>query len=353
MPSDGSDAPIPVIVLTGFLGSGKTTLLRHVLKHPAFSDCAVLINEFGEVGLDHLLVGALDQEPVLLGSGCICCTIRGDLSRAIRDLHARRQRGQIPRFRRVIVETTGLADPAPILLTILSDIMIRHHFRIGIVVATVDAVHAEAGFKAHPQMLRQVSMSDRLVITKTDLVDSDSILRLRRQLSKLNPQVPVIEAVQGALDPDLLLVDDRSAPQRLLAGARRWVAESVSTENSGDASHGAIRSFCLSLDEPVPWSAFGLWFSLLVHRHGMRLLRVKGLLNVLGSDTPVAIHAVQHVIHAPEHLPSWPSEDRQSRIVFIVEGLEPDIVCRSFHTFIHLARRLLPTVLPAAPGGAT
>ena len=342
MPSDGSDAPIPVIVLTGFLGSGKTTLLRHVLRHPDFSDCAVLINEFGEVGLDHLLVGALDQEPVLLGSGCICCTIRGDLSRAIRDLHARRQRGQIPRFRRVIVETTGLADPAPILLTILSDIVIRHHFRIGIVVATVDALHAEAGLKAHRQMSRQVSMSDRLVITKTDLADSGSVLRLRRRLCELNPQAPVAEAVQGALDPDLLLAENGSDEHRPPASSRRWVADSPPAEGSDDALHGAIRSFCLTADEPVPWSAFGLWFSLLVHRHGTRLLRVKGLINVLGSDTPVAIHAVQHVIHAPEHLPGWPPGDRQSRIVFIVEGLEPDIVGRSFHSFMHLARRLLP-----------
>lgn len=350
MPPDGDDAPIPVIVLTGFLGSGKTTLLRHILHHPAFSDSAVLINEFGEVGLDHLLVGALDQEPVLLGSGCICCTIRGDLSRAIRDLHARRQRGEIPRFRRLIVETTGLADPAPILLTILSDIMIRHHFRIGLVVATVDAVHAEAGFDTHPQMLRQISMSDRMVVTKTDLADPAAILTLHRRLSRLNPQATLTEAVQGALDPDLLLTDDRPG---LPARAGRWLAESVPAEgandgNMGDAdadegSHGAVRSFCLTMDEPVPWSAFGFWFSLLVHRHGSRLLRVKGLLNIIGSETPVAIHAVQHVIHAPEHLPGWPSGDRQSRIVFIVEGLEADIVRRSFRSFMQLAHRLLPT----------
>src|ERR1700712_4884464 len=248
MPPEGNDAPIPVIVLTGFLGSGKTTLLRHILHHPAFSDSAVLINEFGEVGLDHLLVGALDQEPVLLGSGYICCTIRGDLSRAIRDLHARRQRGEIPRFRRLIVETTGLADPAPILLTILSDIMIRHHFRIGLVVATVDAVHAEAGFDAHPQMLRQISMSDRLVITKTDLADPGAVERLHRQLSRLNPQATLVEAVQGELDADQLLTGDASA-------ARPWVTESAPAENPDDPSHGAIRSFCLTTDEPVPWSA--------------------------------------------------------------------------------------------------
>lgn len=343
MTSNEDDAPIPVIVLTGFLGSGKTTLLRHVLHDPGFFDCAVLINEFGEVGLDHLLVGALDQEPVLLSSGCICCTIRGDLSRAIRDLHARRQRGEIPRFRRLIVETTGLADPAPILQTILSDIMIRHHFRIGLVVATIDAVHAEAGFKTRPEMLRQVAMADRLVITKTDLADPSDILRLRRRLFELNPEVTVFEAVHGVLDPDLLLVEDRSGPRKPLASERRWVAESVPAQTVEDALHSTVQSFFLSADEPVHWSAFGLWFSLLVHRHGARLLRVKGLLNIIGSNTPVAIHAVQYVIHAPEHLPAWPSEDHQSRIVFITEGLEPDIVCRSFRSFMCLGHRLLPT----------
>ena len=343
MPSDSRDAliptPIPIIVLTGFLGSGKTTLLRHVLRHPAFADAAVLINEFGEVGLDHLLVGALEREPVLLASGCICCTIRGDLSRAIRDLHARRQRGEVPPFRRMIVETTGLADPTPILSTIASDPVIRHHFRIGIVAATVDAVHAGTGFGTHPEMLRQVAVADRLIITKTDLAAAEAVASLRRRLCRLNPQATITEAVQGALDPDLLLrqgSDDRPAD------TRRWRAESVSAEEVGNRPHGAIRSFCLTADEPVPWSAFGLWFSLLVHRHGARLLRVKGLLDVRGSRTPVAVHAVQHVIHAPEHLPAWPDGDRRSRIVFIVEGLDPDAIDRSFRSFMRLALRLLP-----------
>ncbi len=339
MPSERNDAPIPVIVLTGFLGSGKTTLLRHILRHPGFADAAVLINEFGEVGLDHVLVGALDQEPVLLASGCICCTIRGDLSRAIRDLHARRQRGAVPPFRRLVVETTGLADPVPILSTIASDPVIRHHFRIGIVAATVDAVHAEAGFDAYPEMLRQVAAADRLIVTKTDLVGADTVALLRRRLRRIDPQAVIVEAVQGAVDADLLLRQDETEPIR--AATRGWLAESVPAEDADEGAHGTIRSFCLTADGPVPWSAFGLWLSLLVHRHGRRLLRVKGLLQVPGSETPVAVHAVQHVIHPPEHLLGWPSEDRRSRIVFIVEGLHADAVRRSFRSFMRLAGRLL------------
>ena len=340
MPRQEDNAPIPVIVLTGFLGSGKTTLLRHILHHPAFADAAVLINEFGEVGLDHLLVGALDQEPVLLRSGCICCTIRGDLSRAIRDLHARRQRGEIPRFRRLIVETTGLADPVPILSTIASDLVIRHHFRTSTILATVDALHAQAGLDAHPELLRQVAAADLLIITKTDLAPAHAVTALRERLSEVNPQAAIAEAVQGAIDPDLLLrAPGTEVPQR--------VAQSVPAENERRGAHGPIRSFCLSSDEPVSWSGFGLWLSLLVHRHGAQLLRIKGLLDVSGSETPVAVHVVQHVIHTPEHLPAWPSAERRSQIVFIVEGLDADAIGRSFACFMHFAGKLLPASRPA------
>ncbi len=333
------DAPIPVVVLTGFLGSGKTTLLRQVLQHPAFADAAVLINEFGEVGLDHLLVGTLEREPVLLNSGCICCTIRGDLSRAIRDLHARRQRGDVPRFRRVIVETTGLADPVPILSTIASDLVIRHHFRVGIIVATVDGLHAQAGLDAHPELLRQVAAADRLVITKTDLAPPEMIALLRQRIAGINPQATITEAVQGAIDPDLLLSQRNHEPGD-------WIRPPALPERGPRSAHGPIRSFYLESEAPLSWSGFGLWLSLLVHRHGARLLRIKGLLDVSGSETPVAVHAVQHVIHPPEHLAAWPSAQRRSRIVFIVEGLDPEAIRRSFESFMRLAGRLPPAAGP-------
>jgi G3E family GTPase len=342
------DARFPVNIRTGFLGSGKTTVLRHVLRDPAFANTAVLINEFGEVGLDHLLVGALDEAPVLLQSGCICCSIRGDLSRAVRDLFARRQRGEVPPFGRVIVETTGLADPTPILATLTSDLVIRRHFRPGNIVATLDALHAERGLEHHGEVARQAAIADRLIVTKTDLADGGAVARLRETLRRLNPAAPVVESVLGVVDPDVLIGQDIGAAGTRMMEARHWMQGNAAWLRDGGADkarHGrAITSFCLRLPGKLDWSAFGLWFSMLAHRHGEKLLRVKGILDVEDSETPVAIHAVQHVIHAPEHLPEWPDAERGSRIVFITQGLEQEAVERSLRAF----HRLTPPAARAA-----
>lgn len=330
------DARLPVNILTGFLGSGKTTVLRHVLRDPAFADTAVLINEFGEVGLDHLLVGALDEAPVLLASGCICCSIRGDLSRALRDLHVRRQRGAVPPFGRVIVETTGLADPTPILATLTADLVIRRHFRPGNIVATLDALHAERGLARHAEVSRQAAIADRLIVTKTDLAAPGAVAQLRHRLRQLNPAAPVAEAVLGAVDPVILIGQDIHAAETRMTEARHWMQAGGAGPPGAEGSRhgdGAITSFCLRLPGPLDWHAFGLWFSMLAHRHGDKLLRVKGILQVEDSETPVAIHAVQHVVHAPEHLPDWPDTERGSRIVFITQGLDQDAVERSLHAF--------------------
>jgi G3E family GTPase len=335
MPPAARDARTPVNVLTGFLGSGKTTVLRHLLHSPDFADTAVLINEFGEVGLDHLLVGQLDATPVLLASGCICCSIRGDLSRAMRDLQARRQRNEIPAFRRVIVETTGLADPVPILATVASDLVLRRHFRLGNVVATVDAVHAEEGLRTHGVMLRQVAIADRLLLTKTDLIPVVQVDRLLGVLRGINRAAVVGVAVNGRVDRDLVLRQDLQDPETRLAEVQSWLpAHGDAAMTAGHAD--GLESFVLTHDRPLDWSAFGLWFSLLVHRHGDRILRVKGILDIEGSTTPVAVHAVQHLMHAPEHLTAWPTAERASRLVFITDGLDGARVQRSFSTFCRL-----------------
>lgn len=349
-----ADARTPVAVLTGFLGSGKTTVLRHILANPAFADTAVLINEFGEVGLDHLLVGALDDAPVLLAGGCICCAIRGDLSRALRDLHARRERGEVGAFRRVIMETTGLADPTPILATITADRALRHHFRLGPVIATVDASNNETAPSTRPELLKQAAIADRLILTKTDLAAAGTGYRLGAWLRQLNPAADIATAIDGAVDPDFVLREDTETAETAAASLAPPQAPAVAIaehragahaepgaahdakHHEDDHAHGSVRAFDLRFSGPVEWNAFGLWLSLLIHRHGQALLRVKGILNVAGSATPVAVHAVQHVVHRPEHLPAWPDADRSSRLVVIADGLDEDAIRRSFAAFLSL-----------------
>jgi len=337
---------IPVNVITGFLGSGKTTLLRQLLAARALADTAVLVNEFGEVGLDHHLLQRLDGEIVLLQSGCVCCTIRGDLSVAIRDLYARRERGEIA-FRRLVVETTGLADPAPILSTVMAEAVIRHHFRLGNVVTTIDGVNGLQHLARQEESAKQVAVADRIVITKTDIADVNVIAALRARLTELNPAAPQLaSAPDAALDPDLLLTRDLYDLEGRAAEVRQWLtieSEMVATaprHRHHDVNrHGAdIHAFCLSYEQPIDWNAFGVWLTMLLNRHGNDVLRVKGMLNVATHSGPVVIHGVQHLIHPPDHLPEWPDEDHSSRIVFIVRGLSRDLIERSLAAFAGVVR---------------
>jgi G3E family GTPase len=304
-------------VLTGFLGSGKTTLLRRILADPAYAGTAVLINEVGEVGLDHLLLGQVEGEPVLLESGCICCTIRGDLAAALRGLLERRRSGTLA-FDRVVVETSGLSDPTPVMATLLGDLAVRRGLRQGRVLATLDAVHAPAGLDAQPLLRKQAAVADVLLVTKADLAGDAGANALMARLRALNPAAEIARATHGAVARGVLDGD---------GGARDWTALAAAA-----VAHDAT-SFTVVLDAPVEYGAFALWFSLLVHRHGARLPRVKAILDVAGSDRPVLLHAVQHVIHSPEHLPAWPGE-RRSAIVFVTDGLARAAVARSLMTFL-------------------
>jgi G3E family GTPase len=332
----------PVSLITGFLGSGKTTLLRRLLESPRLADTAVLINEFGEVGLDHQLLERVDEDMVLLQSGCLCCTIRGDLAEALRGLHSKRDRGIVPAFRRVAIESTGLADPFPVLSTIQADPVLRHHFRVGNVIATVDAVNGAAQLARHPESLRQAAIADRLVVTKTDIARPKATIDLLAQLARLNPAAPVVRGAEDEIDPDDLLLNTAFDLARKSGDARRWLAEAEATSASaGHDGHGhdvnrhgdAIRAFCLRFERPLDWTAFGLWLTMLLNRHGDKVLRVKGILNVAGETAPVAIHGVQHLVHPPVHMRAWPDRDRRSRIVFIVDGLAPRDIERSLAAF--------------------
>jgi G3E family GTPase len=334
---------IPVNVITGFLGSGKTTLLRRLLDSPALADTAVLVNEFGEVGLDHHLLQRVDDEIVLLQSGCLCCTIRGDLSAAIRDLYTRREAGQIQAFRRLVVETTGLADPVPILSTIMAEPMLRHHFRLGNVVTTVDAVNGLLHLARQPESAKQAAVADRIVVTKTDIAEAREIAELRHRLLKLNPAAPHLEITPYVpVDPDTLLTRDLYDLAGRAAEVRRWLA--IESENAAAGVHphqhadvnrhdAQIHAFSLRFTQPLDWTAFGIWLTMLLHRHGTDVLRVKGMLNVGSGPGPVVVHGVQHLVHPPDHLPQWPDDDRSSRIVFIVRGLSREAIERSLNAF--------------------
>jgi G3E family GTPase len=337
--AEANPAFTPVNLLTGFLGSGKTTLLQRLLASAELSGTAVLINEFGEVGLDHHLIERIDETVVLLRSGCLCCTIRGELAQAIRDLHSRRERGLVPPFGRLVVESTGLADPFPILSTLKTDPVLRHHFRAGAVITTVDAVNGLSQIENYTESVRQVAVADRLVLTKTDLADEVTVASLLAHLRRINPDAPVIRVGERDLDASILL--DQS-------GTAADFSTLPMCDDAHDAvpgnSHGErIRSFVVTVDEPIDWTAFGVWLTMLLNRHGDKVLRVKGILNLAGEVAPVAIHGVRYLVHNPVHMAAWPDADRRSRVVFIVDSLDPDLVRRSMAAFNGLSACRLPS----------
>ena len=336
----------PINIITGFLGSGKTTLLKGLLAAPDLSDTAVLINEFGAVGLDHELVQNVTESTLLLDNGCLCCAIRGDLQGALRDLLSQRQSGQVPYFRRVVIETSGLADPAPIAYTLLAEPVLQHHFRLGGIIATVDAVNGGDQLQRFPESVKQAAMADRLIVTKTDLAQAEQIDALYASLRRLNKSAAIVEVAEGDIQPAALLTDDMYDAE----GREREISQWLAAESGEDAlahDHADhIRSFALTYPSPLDWTAFGIWMTMLLHRHGDDVLRIKGLLNVAGVPTPVLINGVQHIVHPPAHLPAWPSPARHSRIIFIVRNMDQARIEASLAAFNRLANP------DAAPGKA-
>jgi len=345
-PHDGGR--IPVNLLTGFLGSGKTTLLQDLLADPKLERTAVLINEFGEIGLDHHLLERIDENVVLLNSGCVCCTIRGELADALIDLDTRRARGLIPDFDRIIIETTGLADPFPALSTLHAHPVLTNHFSVDKVVVTIDAVNGEAQLGERLEAVRQLAAADVVAITKTDICGKETVHALKRKLTEINPSAVIIlrqdvEAVH-LLGGSLVSRDlaDVSVPAGVSGGGdHHRHGEGQGGHHHHHASGDSIvTSFSLTVEGRLDWTAFGIWLTMLLNQHGDRIFRVKGILNVGGEDRPVAIHGVQRLVHPPVHMKAWPDSDRRSKLVFIVEGLDPAVIEHSLHVFNALSDRL-------------
>lgn len=340
------DKRIPVILLTGFLGSGKTTLLSALLRDPAMAGSAVLINEVGAVGLDHLLVEELSEEISLLESGCLCCAVRGDLTRSLRDLFLRRLRRAIGALDRVVIETTGLADPAPVIHTLLRDFFLAERFRLEGVITTVDVRNAPWQLGQHPEAVKQVAMADRIVLTKCDLADSLQIAEAEERIAALNPAAPQVLSEPGRMPAGLLeglgLYDaDRKTPdvQRWLGDAailarQRMNAKQGVFARPAPAIHDeAVQSHVLSFSKPFHPAEFSRAMDALLSVVGKQILRVKGLLAIEGEDAPRVIHAVQHERYPDSSLAAWPDEDRRSRLVFIVRDLPRSVIEKVFSAF--------------------
>lgn len=341
----------PITVLTGFLGAGKSTLLNHLVQQPEMAGTALLINEFGEIGLDHLLVQPLDETTVLLGAGCLCCTVRGDLVQALVDLHPRIASGQV---RRVVLETTGLADPAPILQTLMGDPFAATRFRLDGVVTVVDAVHAADQIARQPEAAKQVAVADRIVLTKTDLADPAPLLP---QLRALNPAAPILTAEHGRVDPAAILGAGFDPAQKG-ADVQAWLNVDAYAHHHGhrhdpNRHDASIRALCITFDRPLHWGGIGTWLEMIIATQGEKLLRVKGILNLAGQDRPVAIHGIQHLFHPPTLMPAWPAGDlRTSRIVMIVRDMETAPLEAALRAFVDAAEGQAGSTPTTAESGA-
>jgi G3E family GTPase len=310
-----SGSAIPVSVLTGFLGSGKTTMLAHLLRQREFSRTAVIVNEFGEIGLDHELIEASDDSLIALTTGCLCCKVRTDLAQTLQDLLRRREAGTCARFDRIVVETSGLADPAPILQTLMTDATIAEQLALGVVVTTVDAVTGANTLTREDVSKKQVAVADRIVLTKLDLA-GEAHPTLRDRVAALNAGAPVLAADHGRIDARELFGDNLCGGSKSLDQA--WLAQDL-PHHAHDADIG---TYAILRAQPLHAVTLTLFLETLAEHCGADLLRLKGIVNISESpDRPAVIHGVQHVFHAPAWLECWPSDDRRSRIVFITRGL--------------------------------
>ena len=332
---------IPVTLITGFLGSGKTTLIAQLLRHPGMNRVAVVINEVGEIGIDHDLVTMSSENISLLANGCICCSVRTDLQETLRELFAARHTGQMLEFDRVIIETTGLADPAPVVQTLNSDTLLAAHFRLDGVVTLVDAFNGSHQLVSQPEAVKQIALADRIILTKTDLVSTEQVQELKASIWAMRPDVDILTCLHGALAPESLmglgLQSRRSSDATLsflgeplqnneakLPRGETYLGERHSTKGKGKGKllHDAsIQTSTLRFQKPFLWAAFSTALEVLTQLRGPDVLRVKGIVNVEGR--PVVVQGVQHLFHPPVELDRWPSADQDTRLVFITQNMKP------------------------------
>jgi G3E family GTPase len=326
---DRSAERLPVSLITGFLGSGKTTLLNRLVQRPEFADSAVIINEFGEIALDHLLVAPVEGETVVLASGCLCCAVRGDLQETLLRLLVRRDRGEIPQFQRVLIETSGLADPAPVAQLFLNTPLLSPYLRLDAIVATMDAMNGGAVLAKHWEARKQGAIADRLLITKTDIAAEEGIERLTLSLRELNRAAPIYRVVNGEIEPAMLFGVGLLDSIQRSPGFAEWLGNASSTAAHHE-HHPEVRSLCLTAETPLDWARFHDWLSQLRAAHGEQLLRVKSILNIAGEEGPIVVHGVQHIFHPPVSLPRWPDADRRSRLVLIARDLDRQAIAETW-----------------------
>jgi|WetSurMetagenome_2_1015567.scaffolds.fasta_scaffold56422_3 G3E family GTPase len=313
---------LPIFILTGFLGSGKTTLLNRFLNNEKLQNTVVIVNEFGDVGIDHLLVRAKTDDLIMLAGGCLCCKVRGDLLDTLEMLYKQRENGEIPKFERVLIETSGLAAPAPILRTLLSDEFIREHFQIAQLIATVDGIYGFKHLKRHEESAQQIALSNYLILTKTDVSKPKAILKLKERLKNLNPSAHIFESSQ---DFNELFENDN----------KEDFFQIQNLENHPHNSNQDIQSFVIEYDQPIEWKTMGQWIQQLTRLRGQDLLRIKGLVYTQEYELPMIIQGVQHVFQKPTTLETWPFHPPKTQLVFITRHIPKQMIEKSFHAILN------------------